>query len=103
MNGPMFGAWGVYVGLKLLLFCKIIFLSDILGIFQLEFVLILKLSIHSVCFTSICIGGNFEWLVYEWVPFFWVQVYEWGEFWNVGPHVRAKMTPQSRDNFFVEK
>ena len=26
------------------------------------------------------IGGNFEWLVYEWVPIFRAQVNEWGGF-----------------------
>ena len=31
--------------------------------------------------------------VYEWVPIVRAQVYEWGGFWNVGPHVRTKMTP----------
>ena len=35
-----------------------------------------------MCHTSICIGGNFEWLVYEWVPIFRAQVYEWGGFWR---------------------
>ena len=35
-----------------------------------------------MCHTSICIGGNFEWLVYEWVPIFRAQVYEWGGFWK---------------------
>ena len=33
-----------------------------------------------MCHTSICIGGDFEWLVYEWVPIFRAQVYEWGGF-----------------------
>ena len=32
--------------------------------------------------TSICIGGNFELLVLEWVPIFRAQVYEWGGFWK---------------------
>ena len=32
--------------------------------------------------TCICIGGNFEWLVHEWVPIFRAQVYEWGGFWK---------------------
>ena len=35
-----------------------------------------------MCHTSICISGNFEWLVYEWVPIFRAQVYEWGGFWR---------------------
>ena len=35
-----------------------------------------------MCHTSICIGGNYEWLVYEWVPIFRAQVYEWGGFWK---------------------
>ena len=35
-----------------------------------------------MCHTSICIGGNFEWLVYEWVPIFRAQVYEWSRFWR---------------------
>ena len=35
-----------------------------------------------MCHTLICIGGNFEWLVYEWVPIFRAQVYEWGGFWR---------------------
>ena len=35
-----------------------------------------------MCHTSICIGGNFEWLVYEWVPIFRAQVYEWSGFWR---------------------
>ena len=35
-----------------------------------------------MCHTSIFIGGNFEWLVYEWVPIFRAQVYEWGGFWK---------------------
>ena len=35
-----------------------------------------------MCHTSICIGGNFEWLAYEWVPIFRAQVYEWGGFWR---------------------
>ena len=35
-----------------------------------------------MCHTSICIGGNFEWLVYEWVPIFRARVYEWGGFWR---------------------
>ena len=35
-----------------------------------------------MCHTSICISGNFEWLVYEWVPIFRAQVYEWGGFWK---------------------
>ena len=35
-----------------------------------------------MCHTSICIGGNFKWLVYEWVPIFRAKVYEWGGFWR---------------------
>ena len=35
-----------------------------------------------MCHTSICIGGNFEWLVYEWVPIIRAQIYEWGGFWR---------------------
>ena len=36
-----------------------------------------------MCHNRICIGSNFEWLVYEWVPIFRAQVYEWGGFWNI--------------------
>ena len=39
-----------------------------------------------MCHTSICIGGNFEWLVYECVPIFRAQVYEWGGFWRCPPY-----------------
>ena len=35
-----------------------------------------------MCHTSICIRGNFERLVYEWVSIFRAQVYEWGGFWR---------------------
>ena len=45
-----------------------------------------------MCHTSICIGGNFEWLVYEWVPIFRAQVYDGVGFEDVGPHLRTKTT-----------
>ena len=35
-----------------------------------------------MCHTSICIGPNFEWLVYEWVLIFRAQIYEWAGFWK---------------------
>ena len=35
-----------------------------------------------MCHTCICIDGNFELLVYEWVPIFRAQVYEGGGLWK---------------------
>ena len=60
-----------------------------------------------MCHTSICIGGNFEWLVYEWVPIFRAQVYEWGGFWRYraappyqnGPLVTPEVTIDALSQF----
>ena len=60
-----------------------------------------------MCHTCICIGGNFEWLVHEWVPIFRAQVYQWGGFWKCraahpyqnDPLVPREVTSDDLSNF----